>query len=141
MSLGSILGLPLIPVMIDRLGRKFGVVFGSVIVIISSAKQVHSRLGCSLPHNSFSASEWSLPFIATAAAPLLVTEISHAQDCALLCTFIGVSYSVGSFITSWVTLGTLKLQSNWAWRLPSLLQVVCSILVLCLIWFIPESPR
>lgn len=139
MSLGSILGLPLIPPMIDGLGRKFGVIFGSVIVIIGGGLQAGS-----INFGMFVAARFILGFgmvIATAAAPLLVAEISHPQDRALLCTFMGVSYGIGSFIASWVTFGTLKLQSNWAWRLPSLLQIVCSILVLCLIRFVPESPR
>lgn len=139
MSLGSLVGLPLIPPMIDRLGRKFGVIFGSVIVIIGGALQA-----ASINFGMFVGARMMLGFgmvIATAAAPLLVAEIAHPQDRALLCTFMGVSYGIGSFIASWVTFGTLKLQSNWAWRLPSLLQVMCSILVLCLIWFIPESPR
>ena len=44
-------------------------------------------------------------------------------------------------IAAWVTLGTLTIQSNWSWRLPSLLQVLPSFLQLGLIWFLPESPR
>ena len=31
--------------------------------------------------------------------------------------------------------------SNWGWRIPSLLQVVPSLLQVTFIWFIPESPR
>jgi hypothetical protein len=31
--------------------------------------------------------------------------------------------------------------SNWSWRIPSLVQAVGSVLQICLIWFIPESPR
>jgi MFS family permease len=75
------------------------------------------------------------------AAPMLVAEISHPQDRAILCTFMGCSYHLGSFISSWVTFGTLQITSDWAWRLPSLLQCTCTIVVLSVIWFIPESPR
>jgi hypothetical protein len=35
----------------------------------------------------------------------------------------------------------LRILSDWSWRLPSLIQVVPSALQLCLIWFLPESPR
>ena len=31
--------------------------------------------------------------------------------------------------------------SNWGWRIPSLLQVLPSLLQVSFIWFIPESPR
>lgn len=54
---------------------------------------------------------------------------------------MGCSYHLGSFISSWTTFGTLEITSDWAWRLPSLLQCCCTVIVLCVIWFIPESPR
>jgi MFS family permease len=139
MSLGSIIGLPIIPPLLDRYGRKSGIVLGSLIVLIGVGMQAGA-----LNFGMFVAARFLLGFgmvIATAAAPLLVAEISHPQDRAILCTFVGVSYGIGSFIASWVTFGTLKITSDWAWRLPSLLQGVCSIIVLCFIWFIPESPR
>ena len=31
--------------------------------------------------------------------------------------------------------------SNWAWRIPSLLQILPSMLQLTFIWWVPESPR
>lgn len=31
--------------------------------------------------------------------------------------------------------------SNWAWRIPCLLQVVLSLFQVCIIWFVPDSPR
>lgn len=79
--------------------------------------------------------------ITIGAAPMLVAEISHPQDRAILCTFMGCSYHLGSFISSWTTFGTLQINSNWAWRLPSLLQCACTLIVLSVIYFIPESPR
>jgi MFS family permease len=36
---------------------------------------------------------------------------------------------------------TNMLQSDWSWRLPSLLQAICSIIILVFIFFMPESPR
>ena len=32
-------------------------------------------------------------------------------------------------------------QSDWSWRLPSLLQSVCSLIILAGVFFMPESPR
>lgn len=79
--------------------------------------------------------------ITIGAAPMLVAEIAHPQDRAILSTFMGCSYHLGSFISSWATFGTLQIQSDWAWRLPSLLQCVCTLIVLSVIYWIPESPR
>lgn len=39
------------------------------------------------------------------------------------------------------TLGTYNRKDNWAWRIPSLVQIVPSLLQLIFIWFVPESPR
>lgn len=47
----------------------------------------------------------------------------------------------GYLIAAWVTYGTFKIQSSWSWRLPSLLQVVPSVIQLVLSFFAPESPR
>lgn len=40
-----------------------------------------------------------------------------------------------------MTYGTFKIQSAWSWRLPSLLQIVPSVIQLILSVFAPESPR
>jgi hypothetical protein len=44
------------------------------------------------------------------SAPLLIAEIAHPQDRAVLVTLSGASYHSGAFIASWVTYGTLKIQ-------------------------------
>ncbi|ORY07379.1 general substrate transporter [Clohesyomyces aquaticus] len=67
--------------------------------------------------------------IVLGAAPLLIAEIAHPQDRAVLVTLSGASYHSGAFIASWVTYGTLKIQA------------ICTIVILFGIWFMPESPR
>jgi hypothetical protein len=42
---------------------------------------------------------------------------------------------------AWTTFGTFKIGSTWAWRVPSVLQGLPSVLQVALIWFCPESPR
>lgn len=54
---------------------------------------------------------------------------------------MGCSYAMGSFVAAWTTFGTLKIKSDWAWRLPSVLQAWATVIVLLVIWWIPESPR
>lgn len=57
---------------------------------------------------------------------------------------LGVFYDfwyVGGLIASGVTYGTAEMASTWAWRLPSALQGLFSIICIIILPFIPESPR
>ena len=45
------------------------------------------------------------------------------------------------FRSSWSSFGTSRINSNWSWRIPSVLQAIPSVLQFFLIWFVPESPR
>ncbi|KAG6805837.1 hypothetical protein H0H92_013790, partial [Tricholoma furcatifolium] len=42
---------------------------------------------------------------------------------------------------AWTTFGTFKINSSWAWRVPSALQAIPAVLQVIFIWFCPESPR
>ena len=42
---------------------------------------------------------------------------------------------------SWASFGTARINSDWSWRIPSLLQAIPSCFQFFLIWFVPESPR
>jgi MFS family permease len=48
---------------------------------------------------------------------------------------------VGSIIAAWLTYGTNRIDSHWAWRIPSIIQAVPSIVQITCVWFVPESPR
>lgn len=50
---------------------------------------------------------------------------------------------LGSVIAAWACYGAYVQEqgSFWAWRIPSLVQAVPSVLQVILVWFIPESPR
>ncbi|KAG4433701.1 hypothetical protein IFR05_010810 [Cadophora sp. M221] len=139
MSLGSLIGLFFIPFLVDRFGRKSGVVLGCCIMLLAVGIQTGAR-----NFGMFVAARLILGLgdsIVLGSAPLLITEIAHPQDRAILVTLSGASYHSGAFIASWVTYGTLQIQSDWSWRLPSLLQSICSVIILALMWWIPESPR
>ena len=139
MSLGALISLPFVPYMCDHLGRKPTIAIGSLIIILGVGLQAGA-----LNFDMFFAARIVLGFgmtLATASGPLLVAEIAHPQDRAILTTFMGLAYAIGSFVASWVTFGTLKIPSDWAWRTPSLLQGWCTVIILGVLWWIPESPR
>jgi hypothetical protein len=45
------------------------------------------------------------------------------------------------FQAAWCTYGTFRLGSDWAWRIPSILQALSSVLQILLCWTTEESPR
>lgn len=49
--------------------------------------------------------------------------------------------TVGAIIGAGITRRTLKIESDWSWRLPSILQAVPSLIQLATVFMIPESPR
>ena len=50
-------------------------------------------------------------------------------------------YYVGGLISAGVTYGTGQVESTWAWRGPSALQGLFSLICIVLVAFVPESPR
>ena len=50
-------------------------------------------------------------------------------------------YYFGAFLGGWITYGTLRINGNWAWRLPSLMQAAPSLVQVFLVFLLPESPR
>jgi MFS family permease len=139
MSLGSLIGLPICPFIVDRFGRKMGILIGSVFLLIGVALQ-----GGANGFGMFVGGRLLLGFgmcITLSSAPLLIAELSHPQDRAILSTYMGCTYHSGAFIAAWTTYGTLQIPSDWAWRLPSSLQCVCTIIILAFLYWIPESPR
>ena len=76
----------------------------------------------------------------TNAAPLLVTEIAYPTYRAQLTALYNSLWYSGAIIAAWSTFGTFKLNNSWAWRVPSLLQGLPSILQVISI-FMPPGPR
>lgn len=139
MSLGSLIGLFFVPYIIDMFGRRSGVLVGSCIMILGVGLQTGAA-----NFGMFVAARLLIGFgdcIVLGSAPLLITELAPPQDRAVLVTLSGASYHSGAFIASWVTFATLKIPSNWSWRLPSLLQCTFSVIISIAIFFTPESPR
>ncbi|QPG73644.1 hypothetical protein FOA43_000956 [Brettanomyces nanus] len=79
----------------------------------------------------------------TAASPL-VAECSYPPHRPILTGLLLVSWNFGSFVAALVTWGPYNgsLRTNdWAWRLPSLIQMFFPTCQVVLAFFGPESPR
>ncbi|EMC91174.1 hypothetical protein BAUCODRAFT_317249 [Baudoinia panamericana UAMH 10762] len=139
MSVGSITAIPFVPYAADGLGRRWGIIIGCVIMIIGVVLQ-----SISINFRMFIGARFLLGFgiaIAHGSSPLLITELVHPQHRATFTTIYNTTWYVGSIIAAWLTFGTNHIPNNWAWRVPSIIQAVPSLIQLFFVWFVPESPR
>lgn len=108
MSLGSLIGLFFVPYIVDWAGRKIGLYIGCVIMLLAIGLQSGAQ-----NFGMFIAARLVLGFgnsLVLGTSPLLIAEIAHPQDRAVLVTLSASSYQSGAFIASWVTLGTLQIK-------------------------------
>lgn len=58
----------------------------------------------------------------------LIGELAYPKERAVLTSLFNVSYFIGSIVAAAICFGTNNIKSNWAWRIPSLLQICPSLL-------------
>jgi len=125
--------------LVEKIGRKFTIIIGSVIIILGVFLQTFAN-GLVMFAVARAIIGLGLSFEYT-AAPMLVTELAHPTHRAQLSTFLNTLYNFGATIAAWICLGTLTIQSDWSWRSVSLIQIFPSLISVALTWWVPESPR
>ncbi|KAI1052499.1 hypothetical protein LB507_007495 [Fusarium sp. FIESC RH6] len=139
-SVGNILGCLVAAPASDFFGRRYGMIAGSVFVIIGTVIQAAAQnIGM------FMAGRLFLGFgctIAVTAATIYLVEISYPSWRGTLTGLYNVfGWYIGSLTSTWTSYGTGRLTSDWSWRIPIIVQVVPGAIILLGAWFIPESPR
>jgi len=76
---------------------------------------------------------FGLPF-AVAGASQLLSELCHPKERAVISGLFHESWYAGAILAAGATLATFEMPNDWSWRLPTLLQVVPSLLQLTFIW-------
>jgi len=79
--------------------------------------------------------------MAQLSSPLLLTELCHPQHRGRITAIYNCLWNLGAIVNTWLSFGTKHIASEWAWRIPTIVQGVPSIIQISFIWFIPESPR
>ncbi|KAI8681111.1 MFS domain-containing protein [Fusarium keratoplasticum] len=110
--IGGIAALPFAPMLADRLGRRHGILTGSLIIIAGAGIQ-----GGGSSMGTFLGGRGLVGFGSSFIAYL------------------------GSIVAAWVTYGTFKIPNSWSWRIPCILQAAPSLIQVACIYFVPESPR
>ncbi|KAI0055785.1 hexose transporter [Artomyces pyxidatus] len=139
-NIGSLAAYPFAPYMSDGFGRRGTIFLGATIMLIATGIQTAAQ-----SVGMFIGARFLIGFgltFAANAAPMLVTEVSYPLYRAPLTSMYNSLWYSGAIIAAWTTFGTEFMRnSSWSWRLPSLLQGLPSIAQVCLIYFVPESPR
>ncbi|KAJ7280292.1 hexose transporter [Mycena rebaudengoi] len=138
-SLGSILSVPFVPFVVDKTGRRLSVQLGSILMIVGAIIQGSAH---NLP--MFMVSRVIIGFGITfsiVSAATLIGELSHPKERPFLGSLFNAFFFTGSTLAAGITLGTFRMVTDWAWRIPSYLQLLPPLVQLVFITFIPESPR
>ncbi|KID80402.1 Major facilitator superfamily domain, general substrate transporter, partial [Metarhizium brunneum ARSEF 3297] len=126
-------------VMSDKLGRRPALFWASIItmagIVLQSAAQNVAMFVVARVVLGFGGG------ISNVAAPVYLSETFPSRWRAWGVGLLNNFYYVGALMAAGVTLGTGKWDSTWAWRCPSLLQGVFSLICILILPFVPESPR
>ncbi|KAK0209675.1 general substrate transporter [Armillaria fumosa] len=136
---GNVVGAFFAGPLSDIWGRRGGMFTGACFILIGAAIIASAQNA-----SAFLGGRFILGFgisISTTAAPTWVTELAPPQWRGRLGGLYNSCFFIGSIPATGAMVGTQKMNSTWAWRLPLVLQIFPPIIVLCCCWFCPESPR
>ncbi|THW38889.1 putative MFS hexose transporter [Aureobasidium pullulans] len=138
-SIGGLVPLIFFNWMGDYFGRRVPTAVGALIIIVGALVELFSST-----LSMFIGGKVVIGLGSTMVqlgAPVLVTELTHPKERAKVTTVYNTGVYLGYVIGAWVTFGCIKINTDWQWKLPTLLQVIPSVYQLTLLWFCPESPR
>ncbi|KAF0331811.1 hypothetical protein GQ607_000931 [Colletotrichum asianum] len=138
-SAGSVLGAPVVGPAVDRWGRKMGLAAGSICIIIGVILQASASAVPQLIVGRFIIGFASL--VNGSIAPMWVMELASPRHRTICSSTVLVSVPFTSFLVACIVLGIFDKDSNWVWRDIMLSEAVPSIVSLCLLPFVDESPR
>ncbi|QRW06106.1 Sugar (and other) transporter [Ceratobasidium sp. AG-Ba] len=137
--IGQIIGCLFAAPVMDRYGRKGGMLCGSLIVLIGTALLTAAQnRGMFMAGRLLSGVGVA---VAANAAPSYVTEMSPPQWRGRMGGMYNSWYYVGAILITGIMVATGRINSDWQWRVPVLFQALPAGIVFCFSWFIPESPR
>ncbi|KAJ9293513.1 hypothetical protein DTO271G3_7778 [Paecilomyces variotii] len=123
----------------DRIGRRSTLLVAAIIAIIGIVLQ-----SAAVNIAMFIVARCVIGFgtgVSAAAAP---TYLAETVPCTWRAFTLGLFFDfwyVGALLAAGITYGTANIESTWAWRIPSILQALFSIICIAILPFIPESPR
>ncbi|KAF9781060.1 hypothetical protein IL306_014138 [Fusarium sp. DS 682] len=138
-QLGSIFAVPVAPWFAQRFGRRWSIMLGSGIMIFGAIIQGFAQHVAMYIIARMILGAGILFCIISGSA--LIGELGYPKERPVLTSLFNSSYFIGQIMASAIALGTAAIKNNWSWRIPSLLQIVPSLLQVATVFLLPESPR
>ncbi|OTB00599.1 hypothetical protein M426DRAFT_75679 [Hypoxylon sp. CI-4A] len=137
--IGSTFGTIVSGVLTDKLGRRPAILWASIVTLIGIVIQTAAQNIAMFVVGRIILGVGSA--ISGVSSSVFLSETFPSRWRAWGVGLLNDFYYVGALIAAGVTLGTGQWQSTWAWRLPSLIQGIFSLLCIIILPFVPESPR
>lgn len=137
--MGGFLAVFVSPPICNIAGRRYAMIYGVILTVIGIIIQT-----AAVNEAMFAISRIIIGFgncMSGIAGAILVSETVRTEWRAFTTAGFFVFYYIGGLISALVNYGSESISSTWSWRLPSLIQLVGSIVCLMAISFVPESPR
>ena len=123
-----------------KMGRRGTMALGGSIVTIGAA----GMLGTSGNYTAYLACK-CLGTVGIgqlyAASMVYGVEVVPPRKRGFLMALYSMGLSLGTVIATAVCYGSSHLKDNWQWKLPILLQIPLSLMLVFGVWYFPESPR
>ncbi|THV75592.1 general substrate transporter [Aureobasidium pullulans] len=130
---------PVAAIIANKYGRKLPIWIGYAFLCLGAGLQAGAN-----NEGAFAAARF---FVGNASAcfstsvPLLISEIAYPSHRGIATALYNCGWYVGGLIAAFLTFGTRNMDSSWAWRVPSLLQILVPFLALPGFLIAPQSPR
>jgi len=125
--------------LVDWRGRREAIFYSAVITLVGAILQT-----AAVNIGMFIAGRFIIGMglgVAAVATPTFVAETLPPQHRAFALGLYYSCWGVGTMVASGICYRSQNIVSTWAWRIPSLVQVVPSCVCMLIVLFIPESPR
>ncbi|RAK86349.1 sugar transporter [Aspergillus costaricaensis CBS 115574] len=139
LELGAFIGCLFFPAVADWISRKWGLTVATFFFVIGATIQTAAQNYATIVAGRFIGGIG----VGTLAmgAPLYISEISPPAWRGSFLVLEAISIVIGAIISYWITYGTRSIPSDWAFRLPFLLQIFPALVVGIGIHLFPFSPR
>ncbi|KAI4737345.1 MFS sugar transporter-like protein [Aureobasidium sp. EXF-12298] len=138
-SIGSVILLPIVSWASDRWGRRLVLLAGIIGVISATIIQATSTTLAQLVVSRLMVGAAGM--FVVQPAPMLIAELAYPTHRGKYTSAFWTMYYLGAILASWTCFGCESVQSNWAWRIPTIMQAAYPLIQAAFWIWVPESPR